>query len=327
VGQLGGQVVGQRLGAHARGGWRERADRTAGAMSGLVAVVAAVWLLTPTLSDVPDWPARQARGSLLVTTIDDITPNPPDPLETLSGLVSDEQWDRILQQAGPGEIGPPPEAVALSTDAVALARRATVRVEHRGCPGGALDGTGFVAAPHYVVTNAHVVAGRGDAGVTVYQDDRHAGYPARVVHFDPDQDLAVLYVETLDADPLPFGKTAPGTRGLVFGHPGGGPLAARPFSIASVDRLQTGDIYDQDPGVERDVVFVASQLERGDSGSALVDQEGRVVGVAWAVAKDNNDVALATTADEAKAALTAAQAAVAAGPAIDLPAGRCLAFD
>jgi hypothetical protein len=300
-------------------------DRVAGGILGGVGILVAVWLLTPTLADVPDWPARQARGSLLVTAIDDITPNPPDPLDTLSGLVSDEQWDRILRQAGPDEIGPPPEQVTLTRQDIALAERATVRVEHRGCPGGALDGTGFVAAEHFVVTNAHVVAGHGNADVTVHQGSDE--YPARVVHFDPEQDLAVLYAETLDVDPLSFGETTVGARGQVFGHPGGGPLAVRPFAIASVDNLATGDIYNENPDIRREVVFVAAQLERGDSGSALVDEEGKVVGVAWAVAKDDDDVALATTAEVAEAGLAAAVAAVDDGTAVDRSGDRCLAFD
>jgi S1-C subfamily serine protease len=74
------------------------------------------------------------------------------------------------------------------------------------CPG--VEGSGFVFAPHHVLTNAHVVAAAGGLVVT---DGRHAPYRARVVYFDPRRDIAVLYVPGLHARPLHFAPGAGGT--------------------------------------------------------------------------------------------------------------------
>ena len=38
-------------------------DRGAGAAAGLAGVLVTIWLLTPSMADVPGWPARQARSS------------------------------------------------------------------------------------------------------------------------------------------------------------------------------------------------------------------------------------------------------------------------
>jgi len=65
------------------------------------------------------------------------------------------------------------------------------------------------------------------------------------------------------------------------------------------------------------VLELAAQLRPGDSGSALVDARGVVVGVAFAVARDRSDVAYALAPNEVRAALTAvASAPVATGPCL-----------
>ncbi len=87
-----------------------------------------------------------------------------------------------------------------------------------------------------------------------------------------------------------------GTIGGVFGHPGGEPLRIAPFEVARALRATGRDIYDQ-ATTRRDVLELSASLRPGDSGSALVDPSGRVVGVAFAIARDQPDVAyaLATT--------------------------------
>ena len=74
-----------------------------------------------------------------------------------------------------------------------------------------LEGSGFVYAPHRVMTNAHVVAGVEHLVVRL-DDTDHA---ATVVYYDPDIDVAVLAVPDLDARALTFA----GEAGL--GRPGG----------------------------------------------------------------------------------------------------------
>src|SRR5690606_33775496 len=82
----------------------------------------------------------------------------------------------------------------------------------------------------------------------------------------------------------------------------GGPLEISPFRVADEITARGRDIYDQGT-TEREVLVLASDLEPGDSGSALVDPQGRVVGVSFAVAPDRPGVAYALSVDEVEAVL------------------------
>ncbi|MDP1807187.1 MAG: hypothetical protein Q8K72_18565, partial [Acidimicrobiales bacterium] len=76
------------------------------------------------------------------------------------------------------------------------------------------------------------------------------------------------------------------------------------------------DLYDL--GVTRRVVFVlASELAPGDSGAALVDTDGNVVGVAFAISPDHAQTAYALSTSELRAVLDADRQAQA-------PTGPCL---
>ena len=81
--------------------------------------------------------------------------------------------------------------------------------------------------------------------------------------------------------------------------PGGGDLRIAPFEIAREVRARGQDIYDDDR-TEREVFFLSAALHPGDSGSALVDRTGAVVGVAFAIAPDRRDVAYALTESRAR---------------------------
>jgi S1-C subfamily serine protease len=104
--------------------------------------------------------------------------------------------------------------------------------------------------------------------------------------------------------------------GGVYGYPGGGPLRVAPFEIAREIRATGRDVYN-DASTTRQVLELAAGLAPGDSGAALVDPQGRVVGVAFAIAPDRANVAFALTAGELRAALDGAGAtAVSTGACI-----------
>src|SRR5699024_11555354 len=90
----------------------------------------------------------------------------------------------------------------------------------------ALEGTGFVAAPELVMTNAHVVAGTGSVTVTVGGEE----VDAEVVTYDPDVDIAVLRVPGLEAPALPFAdeRARTGDDAVGVGYPGNGPCRPDP---------------------------------------------------------------------------------------------------
>jgi S1-C subfamily serine protease len=157
-----------------------------------------------------------------------------------------------------------------------------------------------VVEPGVVVTNAHVVA--GESRTTIYEPSGRR-VPATVVHFDPDRDLAVLQAD-VDAAPLRIGSAAIDTKGAVLGYPGGGPLTVSPFQVRDKVTAVGRDLYDAHE-TRRQVLILASNLAPGDSGAALVDAGGVVVGVAFAVAPDRPGTSYALDTSELRAALAA----------------------
>ena len=144
-------------------------------------------------------------------------------------------------------------------------------------------GSGFlISADGYVVTNNHVVAGRG-AGVQVQaiKVTLTGGqeYPARVVGRDEASDLAVLKIE---ANNLPFVRfgDSPGARTgdwvLAIGNPYGlgGTVTAGIVSALHRD-LRSGP-YDS-------FIQTDASINSGNSGGPLFDMQGNVIGINTAI--------------------------------------------
>src|SRR3954469_13115378 len=72
---------------------------------------------------------------------------------------------------------------------VRAATRSTVRVLGTAC-GLGIEGSGWIAKPGIVVTNAHVVAGEHDT--TVQPLGNGPRYDATTIYFDPKNDVAIL---------------------------------------------------------------------------------------------------------------------------------------
>jgi hypothetical protein len=271
-------------------------------MGGL-GVVVAVWLLAPTMAEIPDWPARQARTSTIARGIADVLPDPPDALQAIRRLIGEDRFPRVFDALRPApELGPPPADTGLSQEVADSVKRSTVKVEGKAC-GRLQDG---------------VVAGEESTEVERYPDGER--FAATVVAFDSDRDVAVLYAPGLDRPPLPIGTPTEGAVGGVFGHPGGGPLRIAPFQIGDVATATGTDIYDASR-TERQVLFLAAALLPGDSGSPLVDQGGAVVGIAFAIAPDKPDVAYALDTVEVRAVL---DTVIATGTRAPVSTGPCL---
>jgi S1-C subfamily serine protease len=300
VGQALGMFVGGRLHATLPGASVRSVDRVAGAGAGVIGLLVAIWILLPLMADVPGWFAAEARSSTLAGWVDDRFPDPPDTVDTLRRLVGEEQFGRVFTdvfEPAP-DIGPPPSSTNIPQGVVDAVVPSTVKVQGIACR-RIQEGSGFVIAPGLVVTNAHVVAGESE---TVVQRSDGSEVRARVVAFDPSRDLAVLRADDLDRPALGRGTAGEGDVGAVFGHPGGGPLRAAPFQIGQQVTATGTDIYDQRT-TRREIYVLASELRPGDSGAALVDPSGRVVGVAFAIAPDRPGVAYALAMEELDAVL------------------------
>jgi S1-C subfamily serine protease len=193
---------------------------------------------------------------------------------------------------------PPPDRAVLRDRGLLRARDSVVKIEGvaTSCS-RKIEGSGFVVAPHLVVTNAHVVAGVTE-GPEVFTRSG-AQFPARVVLFDPRRDVAVLDVPGLPARPLrlalaaaPFGGDA-----IVAGYPLAAPFTAVAARVGR-DELAVGpDIY-QTVQITRQIYPVRAVVRPGNSGGPLLSPGGRVYGMVFAAATSLPDTGYALTAAE-----------------------------
>lgn len=321
---LGGLLVGAALGGaigEAIGSALRRAvppparvlDRTGGAFAGIVGLLVGLWLFLPVVAHVPGAAAQQARNSKVLGTIDDLAPEPPDASQAVRSLVGDARFPDVFADLRPSpDIGPPPADVPVAPAVVARAVASTVNIEADGC-GGRHEGSGFAAAENLVATNAHVVAGA--ERIRVRRPDGRL-LPATIVLFDPARDLALLSVPRLGQVALPIASPSEGTAGAVLGYPGGQNTVRVAPAIVRREAPTVGrDIYNRSR-TERQVLYLASALRPGDSGGALIDGEGRVIGVAFAIAPDRLGTAYALDDTELRAVLAAPRRPGAGGPCI-----------
>jgi S1-C subfamily serine protease len=158
---------------------------------------------------------------------------------------------------------------------VRAATRSTVRVTGTAC-GLGIEGSGWVARPGLVVTNAHVVAGESDTAV----QPQGAGprYDAQAVWFDPRNDVAILRVPGIsNLTPLRRNTGAPpGTSGAVIGYPENGPLDVQPARIGPTITALSQDAYGRGP-LRRKITTLRGLVRSGNSGGPVVDGRGRVL--------------------------------------------------
>jgi S1-C subfamily serine protease len=150
-----------------------------------------------------------------------------------------------------------------------------------------------VIADGYVVTNAHVVAGAREGSVRIASSDGDRA-DARVVLFDSSLDVALLYTPDLRAVPLRFASSDPerGAIGAALGYPGGGPLTIVPAAVTGSYQAVGRDIYGA-ARVEREILELRAQIDRGDSGGPFVLRDGTVGGLVFAEARTDPDVGYA----------------------------------
>lgn len=144
------------------------------------------------------------------------------------------------------------------------------------------EGSGFVAASGYVVTNAHVVQGVTEP---VVQDREGNSYSGSVVYMDSAQDLAIIYAPDMPLAALNMGDdVAAGTTVSFMGYPGGGPFKAGTATVQGLGYTQTVNAETGKTSESRLVYQLASDVQQGNSGGPVLDENGNVVGVVFAKA-------------------------------------------
>src|SRR5919202_1937765 len=197
---------------------------------------------------------------------------------------------------GPERDGSPPsdlpdaEALdAYSRAVVGVADRlapsvANLRVSHRSRGGRRLNGGGsavVITPDGFLLTSAHVVARSVRGGRASFVDGRELGF--EVVGADTHSDLAVLRANAPDLPPAELGdaeRLRVGQLVVAIGNPNGFAGSVTAGVVSALGRslpTRGGRVVDN-------VIQTDAALNPGNSGGALADGKGRVIGINTAVA-------------------------------------------
>lgn len=301
AGAVIGNAIGWALGNKVRSHVRRakilgRADALGGTLVSATALILVTWFLALTFVQGP-WPslARQIRRSAVVRAVSTVLPPPPAILADVTRFLNTLGFPDVFAGLPPAPAGPvSPPTSAQARKAFDSAKASTVQVLGQAC-GFLQEGSGFVAAPGYVVTNAHVVAGEASTRV------RAAGgeFAATPVLVDPRIDIAILSVPGVPGSALPLspGTASRGAVGAVLGYPNGGSLTAGRAAVGADITAVGRDIYGRGR-VTRRVLELQALIRPGDSGGPFVLPNGQVAGVDFAASTIDPHVGYAIASTE-----------------------------
>jgi S1-C subfamily serine protease len=256
-------------------------DGMLGALLGVALALGIVWIVAAVAgqtSGQSQWRADIQRSAIL-RRLNEVLPPSGAILNALARL------DPIPSITGPSPDVSAPEPAVAHAPGVRSASRSVVRVDGTAC-GLAIEGSGWVAEPDTVVTNAHVVAGEQDTSVEV--EGQQPSLPATPVAFDPTDDLAVLHVPGLGLPSLSLASSPEsGTAGAILGYPENGPFDVQPGRIGRTQDVVTQNAYGEGP-VTRLLTPLRGLVRPGNSGGPLVGVDGRVLTTVFAATVGNS---------------------------------------
>lgn len=305
-----GQFIASSIGAAMRSTvtWRSATvlDSVGGALVSVISVLLIAWMVGSVMAQSP-FPLvdQQVNDSLALQTLDRFMPAPAKTMfsDFRRLLASNSIYAEAFSGIGAARILaiPAPDPAVVNSQGVRAAESRVVRVQGvaPSCQ-RSIEGSGFVISPDHILTNAHVVA-----GVTQHQTvTTTAGttLPATVVFYDPQVDVAVLYVPGLNLAPLQFaGPASPGDDAAVAGYPlDAQTLHVVPARIGGAQEAQEPNIY-QTSTVTRQIYEIRALVQSGNSGGPLLSPSGTVDGVVFAAAVGVSDTGFALTAQQVSA--------------------------
>ncbi len=290
-------------------------DGALGALLGAALALGIVWIAAAVAAQTAGQSQLRAdiQRSAILRKLNQVLPPTGAILNALARL------DPLPSITGPTPDVAPPVAGSVRTPGVSGASHSVVRVIGTAC-GLAIEGSGWVAAPDIVITNAHVVAGEQDTTVEV--GGNSPGLPAQAILFDPHDDIAVLHVGELDLPALRIAASSPsGTAGAILGYPENGPFDAQPGRIGHTQSVVTQDAYGRGP-VSRLLTPLRGLVRPGNSGGPLVDDDGEVLTTVFAGTVGAQPRGGYGVADETVAKLLA-EARARASAGVDVGTGPC----
>ncbi|GAA0386039.1 MarP family serine protease [Streptomyces luteireticuli] len=315
VGQAATTHLGNRLRGRITWSPARALDATGGALVNVVAMLLVAWLIGSALAgtSLPTL-GKQVRGSKVLLGVARVVPGEANTwFADFSTALAQNGFPQVFAPFSAETITsvPPPDPELSGSAVAAEAQRSIVKVVGNapGC-GKVLEGSGFVFAPHRVMTNAHVVGGVSEP--TVQIGGRGRLLDAKVVLYDWKRDIAVLSVPSLDAPALRFAAVDAGSgrSAIVAGFPENGAYDVRSARVRSRVDANGPDIYHRGY-VRRDVYSLYATVRQGNSGGPLLTPDGRVYGVVFAKSLDDADTGYALTADEVHEDVVAGRTATA----------------
>ncbi|GEL18415.1 MarP family serine protease [Pseudonocardia asaccharolytica] len=305
LGETTGVFLGRRIRDRITGERSLKVDSAFGSVLQALTVVVAAWLVALPLASAsfPEL-ASSVRSSEVLKSVDSVMPTGARQLPAeLRQLLDNSGFPDVLSpfaQTPITAVGPPDPGVARSP-VVREVAGSVVKVRGRApsCS-RQLEGTGFVIGPQRVMTNAHVVAGTSETSVEVMgRGGRTRDLRATVVSYDPEIDVAILAVPSLQATPLEFAPDPAnvGDDVIVLGYPLDGPFTATAGKVRDRIQLRGPDIYDSGT-VTRDVYTVRAVVRSGNSGGPMINPDGQVIGVVFGAALDDSETGFVLTADQ-----------------------------
>jgi S1-C subfamily serine protease len=248
---------------------------------------------------------RDVQRSAILRQLNAVLPPTGPLLNTLRAL---DPFPRI---DGPEARVPAPQPGIARDPEVRAASESVVKILGTAC-GVGVEGSGWVASPGVVVTNAHVVAGQEDT--RVLPGGSEPGLDAQAIAFDSDNDLAVLRVDGLRAPALELAREPEsGTSAAILGFPLNGPYDVRAGRLGQTREVVSQDAYGRGP-VRRTIVSLRGAVRSGNSGGPMVDGAGRVVTTIFAATTTGPRGGYGVPNAIVRARLAAASGPVSTGP-------------
>jgi len=300
-----GQVMATTIGAALRRRllWRpfRVADSAAGAVVSIISVAIVAWLVASAVVHSPFRSlSKEVQDSYVLQQIDDVMPVTfRDFFAAFRRLVGENSFPPVFSGLGGQSVAqvPKPDPRVAHSPAVQRAEPEIVKVlGFAPACSRRIEGSGFLYATNRIMTNAHVVAGVKQPTVTLADGGE---VDATVVLYDPKRDVAVLSVPGVGGRPLEFaGAAHKGDNAVIAGYPQNAPrLIAVAARVRGTIDASSPDIY-QRGSHTREIYAVRGIVRPGNSGGPLLAPGGKVYGVVFAAATDDNDTGYALTAKE-----------------------------
>ena len=146
----------------------------------------------------------------------------------------------------------------------------------------------IISTDGYIITNNHVIDGADELEVTL-NDNRK--FPAKIIGADPTTDIALIKIEATDLPTIPFGdseKLKVGEWVLAVGNPFNLTSTAGIVSAKSRGNIGAGG---KDRSKIESFIQTDAAVNPGNSGGALVNTKGELVGINTAIYSETGNFA------------------------------------